>query len=161
MKKLNCILISFILICSCSSYEEKHISKFNIDLNALTDGELVEIIYFPSSPDENTNLEYYVKALVVSKKPNDTVNLLITSINDFPETDNIRTFISYNSDSYKVFQNALLTHMNGDLVEKTHIDDYKPKEIEIVLLNKSHQSIENNNYPTTIGSLGFSTPINN
>nr|WP_321230784.1 hypothetical protein [uncultured Psychroserpens sp.] len=154
MKKVNILLLSLVTLCSCSSYEEQHISEFNIDKNALSNGELVEIIYAPTSPDLNTNLEYYIKALVVSKKTNDTVNVLITSINDFAQDGNLRHFISYDSDEYKVFQNVLLSQIKGVELNETHVSDFEPKKIEKVILNKKYQNIENNDYPITIGSFG-------
>lgn len=149
MNRLILFFISSALFSACAApleFEERHLSDFEIDGNALQDKQEVEIIYSAPMPDFNNDLEYYVIMVVVTKDSRDTVNLLtISSAIGISENDRVRNFIHPNSNMYEVMISAML---------KQDVNEYQPKEITTVMIDAETEQFINPDYPFIIGVLG-------
>lgn len=81
MKQFSLLILSLFLVVSCAKqepteYEFVNLSEFNLDQNALQDGEPITIIYKGGGPTLEPFNDYFIQYLSYSKITGDTVSLL-------------------------------------------------------------------------------------
>ncbi|MES2617998.1 MAG: hypothetical protein V4613_08965 [Bacteroidota bacterium] len=157
---MNKLLVSALLsitLFGCSKYEYWDISQFNMQPNALEDGEEIKLIYTSQGPDYNRDLKYYIHLIAVSQKTGDTVNILVTGNNGLKDEDGDKIFNYFNADNPVV----IMGEMDPDEIPKAGtIDSLKNmprKIITKVARDPEFDDIAHNHYPTVIGGIGTLT----
>lgn len=100
---------------------------------------------------------YYIHLIAVSQKTGDTVNILTTADNGIRINDGDKIFNFFTKDH----PGSKLMQMDPDSIKAIqHIDDVHKlelKKIDKVARDPEFDDIADNNYPTTIGSIGTVT----
>ncbi|MFZ6052526.1 hypothetical protein [Halocola ammonii] len=146
-------LSASVLITCNSGYEYWDISQFEINENALADGEEIMVLYNSQGPDNNEDLGYYYHMIVVSQESGDTVNVLTTANTVFSEDYKGKTlnFYDQNNIATKAMQNF------GDFESVEDLENAEEVEIDKVARDPKFDQIADNDYPTVIGSIGKTT----
>jgi len=158
MKLLYILGLLSLLLVSCETrYRIKDISKFRMDATALADGEPIKLLYTSQAPDHNEDLSYYIHVIVVSQKTGDTVNVLTTADNGFTlrDKDNVFNFFSQDNFVTKIIQ--MDSEKLKDVKHIGDIDAFQLKKINKVVGDPAFDYLEDNNYPTVIGTIGTMT----
>ncbi len=159
MKTKLILILSLISLISCEeSYKYWDISKFDIDTNALSEGEKIKLLYYSNSPDENSEKNYFLHLIAVSLESNDTINILTTSKNFITQNsgNDIYTFIPENSIVSKVMANVRLEKPVNHIDELKTFNEKRPDK---VVRNVKFDTIAINEYKSIIGHIGKSSKI--
>jgi hypothetical protein len=148
MRYLIILLALFVAGC-VSTYSFKPLSSFNIDHNALKDGDTIKVLYSSGGPDDNYDKEYLYHLIVTSVDEQDTFNVLVPDISSLKQENNIKTFISSEGEAYK-----FLLLSDDDRKKVKNIEELKGEPIERVISNREFPGANDNKYPTVIGMLG-------
>jgi hypothetical protein len=137
LKKLS--LAGLLTLTACSfNYDYADLSDFDIDYNALKNGDTVEVIAYSGGPDEQQK-KYYRHYIVVSKSTGDTVRVLDVVQHDFKMLGN----------KTKVFLPANSEDPSDKMMFKVLTDGATPEK---VVYDKEYDAEVNAKYPTTIGT---------
>ena len=150
------ILLSIFLI-GCGKFDYKSTTDFTIDETALSNKDLVNIIYWSGAPDHNRdndgNPEYYCQYIVVSQSSGDTVRVLSPEVlNEYISLEGTKTFISQFLGD-KADKLLLSLCYNANTATSNLNKSFDLPVLEKVISNPEFQDIETMPLKTTIGLL--------
>lgn len=145
---LSCLLISCF-----SSARYRDISEFNLQPNALKEGESIRLLAAVIGDEDNQEAKYYNHLIAVSGETGDTVNILTPVNHGLTKADGERTFNYFSLSDPAA--NVILME-SKELEQLTHIDSVKVthEAYTKVTRHPDFEDIAQNNYPTIIGIIG-------
>ena len=145
---MNKVIFSFlILLSACSSQEQDpnlyELKDFNLQADALKEGELVEVIYATVGQIAENSQDHFYPCVVVSVETGDTVNVFMPIQTKITEDDLLRQFNSSSSSSFQIAVENLQS--NGQISSLENMNK--------VAIPREDRYFVNSLRPTTFGLL--------
>jgi hypothetical protein len=152
------------LLISCQNIEYSDLSEFNIEENALEEGEEFKVIYSLTLAQNDNTENAFNHYIVISQESGDTVNLLSSGASPVRDRDEVFSFSSkYNNFLDLVAKSYTEGFELDSVLDLTNIDklesDRKIDPSRKVLRDSKFDSIAKNTHPTIIGNLTTVTKI--
>lgn len=148
------LFVILVFFTSCHFGQFRNISEFNMQPNALKDGEKIRLLAYFYGPS-NSGIDFYNHMVVQSEQSGDTCNILIPWEHGFEQSDGDSIYNYFSPDN-------LINQVNVEGLSagtrNIRPEDFSAKfpDYNKVVRIKAFDHIAKNNFPTVKGSIGMS-----
>ena len=148
------ILTNFLFSCNSNNENVEYvaITNFNLDTTQLNEREPVKLLYCSSKNNKNIDREYLIQFVAIRTRNHDTINILAFSSKGIKyKSDGNNTYYCIPNENR---DNILkLANIEIEKIKNSDIEHLNESNLIMVIQDKKHSEIENNNYPTYLSEL--------